>query len=151
MSPVAELPKIKNCPLCHQLYIETGQGMCRDCYAKQEEKARIVISYVKDHPKATVEEVADATEIDLAIIQQLIKEGRLLEVGFQYAYPCSKCGKPILRGKLCAECKTSLTKALNKAKAAIEANEMRDKERRRHLEFLRAEGIESTLKDEKKR
>ncbi|MBR2215777.1 MAG: flagellar protein [Selenomonadaceae bacterium] len=146
---MANLPKIKNCPGCNQLYIETGQHMCRECYALREEKARVVIRYVKDHPKATVEEIVEATEIELEVIQQLIKEGRLEEVGLKIAYPCSRCGKPILRGKICPECKASLHKALTKVKAAIEANEMREKERRRHLEFLRAEGVDSTLKKRK--
>lgn len=132
---MAGLPNIKSCPVCHQVYLETGQGMCRKCYEEKEEKAKIVIRYVRDHPNANMEEIVEATEVDMSIVKMLIKEGRLEEVGMPYTYPCARCGKKIFQGKLCNSCKESLHKSLQKAQEKIKAN--KDKEKKYYVEFLR--------------
>ena len=50
---------LKNCSECGKLYTEVGQGMCRDCYEKEQEQEQVVYDYVRDHDKCGIKEIVD--------------------------------------------------------------------------------------------
>ena len=35
--------KLKNCSECGRLYMEIGQGMCQDCFRKEQEMEQVVV------------------------------------------------------------------------------------------------------------
>jgi hypothetical protein len=95
--------------------------MCRDCEDKMREKESEVVNYVRDHPKAKILEITEATGCSEQLIKKLIREGRFEQVGVKMTYPCEKCGAPILSGKLCQTCMESMRNELQKQAAGVVA------------------------------
>lgn len=133
------MAKVKNCPLCGRIYVETGRKMCRDCYAKQEELEQKVLSYVRDHPNATVGEVVEATGVDAAVIRRMIREGRFEDTNIQLDYPCARCGKPIIKGKFCQDCLMRLYNKMQRTKKELKIKQVEVKEHSRRVFMVEKE------------
>lgn len=113
--------KIKNCPVCGKLYAEIGRKMCPDCFAKEQDKEKIVIDYVRDHRGAKIPEIVEETGASETLIKRLIREGRFEQIGIKVTYPCEKCGAPIIMGKMCQTCQDKARSELQAARAKIVA------------------------------
>ena len=96
--------KLKNCSGCGKVYMEIGQGMCIDCYRKEQEDEQTVYSYVRDHDRCSIKQIVDDTGVKERVILRMLKQGRFIASGFQINYPCQGCGTPITTGKLCSKC-----------------------------------------------
>lgn len=119
---VAEMAgKIKNCPICGKLYADMGRKMCPDCFAKEQEKEKIVIDYVREHRGAKIPEIVEETKASETLIKRLIREGRFEQIGVKMTYPCEKCGAPIVLGKLCQTCQEKARSELQAARTKIVA------------------------------
>lgn len=96
---------LRNCVECGRLfaYIQ-GRPVCSRCMEQEEEKYLVVRRYIRDHPGATVFEVADETGIEEELILQFLREGRLQSKGFAEVLECQRCGKRINSGKYCENC-----------------------------------------------
>lgn len=109
--------KLKNCSECGKLYMEVGQGMCRDCYAVEQEQEQIVYSYVRDHDKCGIKEIVDETGVKEKVVFRMLKAGRFVAMGLEITYPCQGCGAPITTGKLCNKCSTDILNQADVLKA----------------------------------
>lgn len=110
--------KLKNCPECGKIYMEVGQGMCRDCYVKEEEQEQIVYSYVRDHDKCGIKEIVEETGVKERVVLRMLKAGRFVACGLEITYPCQGCGAPITTGKMCPKCSQDLINQADRLKAA---------------------------------
>lgn len=95
---------LRNCPECGKLFAYQGKNLCRKCQEKEEDEYLIVRRYVRDHPGATVFEVADATGIEEEKILGFLREGRLMSRGFVGSLECERCGRKIAGGRYCDQC-----------------------------------------------
>mgnify|MGYP002625910961 CR=1 FL=1 len=111
--------KLRNCKGCGKLFMSRGVPFCVDCLDKQAEDEKRIIQYVSDNPLCTIIEIVNALGINENIVRRLIEEGRLIQAGIDYKYPCSKCGEPIASGQYCDKCAKKLRE------------EIRDEQRRR--------------------
>ena len=112
--------KFRNCQICGKVFQSINRAkICDSCKAKQAELEQKAIDYVREHPKSTISETAEATGVSEKIIMRLIDEGRFEEVGVAITYQCAKCGAPIVTGKYCQKCKESLNKTLQETKKNI--------------------------------
>ena len=119
---VAEMAgKIKNCPVCGKLFAAMGRKMCPDCLAKEQDKEKIVIDYVRENRGAKIPEIVEATGVNETLIKRLIREGRFEQIGIKMTYPCEKCGAPIVMGKLCQTCQEKARSELQAARTKIVA------------------------------
>lgn len=99
---------LRNCKGCGKLFMYRGVKFCVDCLEKQAEDEHRIIDYVKANPLCTIIEIVRDTGIDEKIVRRLIEEGRLIQAGVEYKYPCSKCGEPIMSGQYCDKCAKKL-------------------------------------------
>ena len=113
--------KLKNCPVCGKVYVDTGIRMCRDCYEKMLDEENSILSYVRDHPKSQIKEICDATGAKERVVMKMIKDGRFIQSGALISYPCETCGKPITRGRFCEECGKKLQNEVRKQQAKFVA------------------------------
>ncbi len=97
-------PDLRNCSICGRVYAYQGRNMCNKCLEKEDDDYAIVRRYVREHPGASVAEVAEATEIDEDKILQFLRDGRLITRGMSYTTMCERCGKTISSGKYCDSC-----------------------------------------------
>lgn len=112
--------KLKNCPGCGRLYIDSGPGVCPDCYQKELEAEETVAAYVREHRGAAVAEVCEATGISERVVCRMIRQGRFANIpGADFKYPCIKCGTPIEHGEYCVSCQRLVTADLKAQQRAI--------------------------------
>lgn len=110
--------KLKNCSGCGKVYMEIGQGMCPDCYRKEQEDEQTVYSYVRDHDRCSIKQIVDDTGVKERVILRMLKQGRFIASGFQINYPCQGCGTPITTGKLCSKCSNDIINQAKRLEAA---------------------------------
>ena len=94
---------LANCKECGKLYMQTAAGLCPDCFRLEEESEQKVALYLRDHSRASITEVHEATKVPEKIILKMIKKGRITG-DIQISYPCESCGKPITEGRVCQDC-----------------------------------------------
>ena len=109
--------KLKNCSECGRLYMEIGQGMCQDCFLKEQEMEQVVYSFVRDHDKCSIKEIVDGTGVKEKVVFRMLKAGRFIASGLEISYPCQACGAPITTGKLCAKCSKDIRNQAERLKA----------------------------------
>ena len=112
-------PKIGNCPICGKLYADTGIGMCRDCYEKEQEQEQEVARYVRENPRSNVKDIVEATGVKERVVTRMIRAGRFIEAGIEVQYPCEACGKMIHHGRYCEECNKNLQEQAEKARKEL--------------------------------
>lgn len=105
------LAKCRRCGKIFNKVIE--KDLCPACLEAEEEEFQKVKSFFREHPRARLEEASQKTGVDKKTIMQFLKDGRLQlvlpeEEAFQEGLSCERCGRPILQGKLCAECRKKL-------------------------------------------
>ena len=94
---------LANCKECGKLYVQNPAGICPDCYRIVEEQEGQVAAYLRDNRRASIGEVHEATGVPEKLILKMIKKGRIVG-DITLEYPCESCGRPILEGRVCAEC-----------------------------------------------
>ena len=94
---------LANCPECGKLYVENPAKLCPDCYRLEEENEEKVAKYLRVNRRASIPEIHEATGVAEKTILKMIKKGRITG-DIQVEYPCESCGRPILEGRVCAEC-----------------------------------------------
>lgn len=95
---------LRNCKKCGKLHCDPGP-VCRSCLKREEEKFEEVKAYLKEYPNSPMTVVAQETGVTISELERYLREGRLeATVGIQDAVRCIKCGKPIIKGRYCAEC-----------------------------------------------
>ena len=107
---------LRNCSRCGKLFAYYGRSICNNCMEKEEEEFKIVKEYLYDHPKATVFEVSEATEVSVDKIMRFLREERL-EISSENVnliLECESCGVPIKTGKYCKECRDELTNEMQR-------------------------------------
>ncbi|MBC7216847.1 MAG: MerR family transcriptional regulator [Candidatus Caldatribacterium sp.] len=100
------LARCKRCGVIFQKVID--RDICPACLEKEEEEFQKVKEFFRQHPKARLEEVSEATGVDKKTILEFLKEGRLqVAEGLEPIAElfCERCGKPISSGRLCDECR----------------------------------------------
>ena len=117
---------LRNCSRCGKMFNHIGgPAICDQCKKDIEEDFQRVKQYIQDNPRATLRQIADDNKVSSKMIQQWIREERLM---FSEHSPiqlqCENCGESILTGRFCAKCKTSMANNLatsfTKPKPAIQ-------------------------------
>lgn len=112
--------KLKNCQQCGKLFMsQHGEKICPDCVEAQAKLEIVVVDYVRDHPKCKIPEIMEETGAPESLIRRLIDEGRFVQMGINFSYPCKKCGKPIVAGVYCEDCKNELQENLQSVQTGL--------------------------------
>lgn len=117
---------VRNCRKCGRLFnYVTGPFICPRCRDEMESKFQSVKTYIREHPGAGIQEVSEECDIDKSQIYQWLREERLeLAEGSMITLNCDGCGRPIMSGKYCDQCRHDLTLGFKQATAKPKAPEM---------------------------
>lgn len=105
---------LKNCEVCHRLFSHSTRTLCQECYDKAQKSFQAVKDYLREHPGATVAEVAKETGVDVDLIYEYISEGRLDVVPRDAVLHCSICGTQIKIGRVCTKCREELRSTITR-------------------------------------
>ena len=111
--------KLKNCPECGRIFVDTGIGICRDCYEKEEETMQEIASYVRDNPNSKVKDIVDALGVKERLVMRMIRDGWFVTEGANLEYPCERCGTSITEGRFCEKCNAELQKEMERSKEKL--------------------------------
>ena len=117
---------LRNCARCGKMFNYIGgPAICDQCKKAIEDDFQKVKQYILDNPHASLKQIADDNEVSSKQIQQWIREERLMfSEGSPIQLQCENCGAPILTGRFCAKCKTSMANNLatsfSKPKPAVQ-------------------------------
>ncbi len=103
---------VRNCRTCGRIFnYVAGPLICPACREKTEEKFQEVKEYIRAHKGVSVNEVAEACDVDSAQLRQWLRDERL-EVTEDSALflNCEGCGAPIRSGKYCDKCKMNMSR-----------------------------------------
>ncbi|MBO6149062.1 MAG: flagellar protein [Lachnospiraceae bacterium] len=105
---------VRNCRKCGRIFnYIAGPHICPACAEKMEEDFQKVKQYIRENPNMTIVETATACEVDVGQIKQWLREERLTLSSAEGAeLVCESCGKPIMSGRFCEECKKDVSKGL---------------------------------------
>ncbi len=105
---------VRNCKRCGNLFDYTGKSLCPACEKEMEDKFLEVRKYIYDNPGAGMPEVAEETDVPMQQIKRWVREERLsFTKDSGVSIECEKCGRPILTGRFCPNCKQSMANSLN--------------------------------------
>lgn len=117
---------VRNCRNCGRLFNYLGgPNICPSCRDEIEKKFQDVKEYIRDNPRASIQEISDENGVTPNQIRQWIREERLQftddsPVGIE----CEICGAIIKTGKYCDACKNNTANALAKSIEKPEVPEM---------------------------
>lgn len=107
---------IANCKRCGRIFNKVGRDICRDCIQAEDSMLTEIRQFLRKHAMANIYEVAEGTNVPHGHIVDFIRDGRLiLRDNPNMTYPCERCGKPTLSGRLCATCTSEMSKELKSA------------------------------------
>lgn len=101
---------VRNCKKCGKLFNFTGEPLCPACVKEMESKFFQVREYIYSNPTASMATLAEENEIPIQQIKKWVRQERLsFTKDSGISIDCEMCGKPILTGRYCKECKTKVT------------------------------------------
>ena len=108
---------VRNCRQCHKIFnYVAGAVICPKCREENEAKFQECKKHVSEHKGITINELAEACDVEPSLIRQWLREERLrFAEGSLLGLECESCGVSIVSGRYCAKCKANLTNALNGA------------------------------------
>jgi flagellar operon protein (TIGR03826 family) len=111
-----------NCPRCGKVFVRIREPICEKCIKEEEENFEKVRTYLKEYPNRSIHDVSLETEVPVKRILKYIQEGRIEATqGMADDVRCGKCGKPLVKGRMCEACAVELNKQVVEMKH--EANE----------------------------
>lgn len=110
-----EIGEPKVCVRCSRMFTYLGFGhfYCPACKEKDMEDFTRVKEYIYENGVASALEVSENTGVNLKIIEQYLKEGRLeIPEGSPIFIKCEMCSIDIRSGRLCPSCAVSLSNTM---------------------------------------
>ena len=131
--------EVKNCKGCGRLFnYMGGTPLCPSCMKLLDEKFQQTKTYIRENPRASLQEVSEECEVSIAQIKRWVREERLtFTEDSQIGIECERCGAMIRTGRFCDACKAKMTNQFDnmyeKPKVEMEKQE-RTKEKMRFLD-----------------
>lgn len=110
---------IKTCRKCGNLFKDIyNLRVCMNCRREEEEKFDSVRQYINelDRP-VTMNEICEETGVSRSTIERWVREERLyFTKNVTSTIECERCGKKIITGRMCNDCKLELIKLVKEGK-----------------------------------
>ena len=109
--------QINTCKKCgKEFFGNSPEGLCNDCFAKEEEKRNAVRQYVIEHQGASFDKVVEETGVSDRFLRNMMRNGYFAA---NKKRECKRCGKIIKKGLYCSDCLTILREAAKRTGSVI--------------------------------
>lgn len=103
------------CQKCGKLFTSLhGENLCPPCNAEDRAAKEKIKDYMRENPKASLKEAADATGAPSGSVRRLTMEIMSAKLNsnknMESVHPCANCGTMIKTGTYCPACATDLLK-----------------------------------------
>lgn len=132
--------RLKKCRRCKTPIHENSlREYCSRCYEIVEETFDKIRGYLKEYPGATAYEMEQRLGIPVHVINNFVKDGRLIEIQNEYLnIQCLRCGCLLLSAyhKYCPVCEAEMKQHIEKAKEELSNSNINSKETgKMHLNY----------------
>ena len=108
---------VRNCRNCGRMFNYIGGRaicpICKDTLEKDYERVR---DYIRENPRANMQEIAEQCEVTIPQINEWVREERLeFSKDSQIMLMCESCGEPVRTGRFCEKCKNNMANNLTSA------------------------------------
>ncbi|KXG74089.1 hypothetical protein [Thermotalea metallivorans] len=114
---------VRTCKKCKKPIDEKSlYDYCADCYKIVEEVFEKIRSYLKEYPGATAFEIELETGIPYHVVNNFVKEGRLIEIENNFInIECKRCGCLLLSAhhKYCPRCRDEIQREMDNVKGQL--------------------------------
>lgn len=114
---------IRTCRKCGGIIHENSlYDYCSDCLKRIEEVFDKIRSYLREYPGATAFEMEQRLGIPSYIINNFVRDGRLIEIPNEFLnIECLRCGCLLLSAhhRYCPTCETKIQKEIEIAKQSL--------------------------------
>lgn len=126
-----QTPKaIRTCRRCKASIHENSlHEYCLDCMKKIDEVFDKIREYLREYPGATAYEMEQRLGISAHVINNFVRDGRLIEIPNEYLnIECLRCGCLLLSAhhKYCPLCEIAIQKEIELAKQSLVPFEKKD-------------------------
>ena len=113
---------VANCKRCGRIFNRVRRDICPSCITEEDQVFIKVRHYLRENPNAYMDSVVLETGVELEIIIEMIRDGRLiLSNNPNMGYACERCGLPTQIGRYCAKCTKEVASSLNAARDHLSA------------------------------
>lgn len=106
---------VRNCKKCGKLFNYQGDLVCPACSREMEEKFFEVRQYIYDNPSSSISTVAEENDVPIPQIKKWVRQERLsFTKDSGVTIDCENCGRAILTGRYCKNCKDKMASSLSK-------------------------------------
>ncbi|MDO4166688.1 MAG: flagellar protein [Eubacteriales bacterium] len=128
---------VRNCKICKNLFNYQGSPICPACNKKMEDKFAKVREYIRDNPNVPMSKVSEDTEVPIQQLKKWVRQERLqFSKDSGVKIDCESCGKPILTGRYCNECKSRMTNSFTGLYSEPAAQKAKKKDASAKMRFL---------------
>ncbi|MDR5658114.1 hypothetical protein RH915_01295 [Serpentinicella sp. ANB-PHB4] len=124
---------IRACRKCRKpIHEKSLHEYCESCYKKIEEVFEQIRDYLREFPGATSYEMEQRLGIPVHVINNFVKDGRLVEMPNEFLnIQCIKCNCLLLSAyhKYCPACEVKMIRELDDAKEALTPKQINTKEK----------------------
>ncbi|PAB59963.1 hypothetical protein [Anaeromicrobium sediminis] len=114
---------VRTCKKCKKIIDEKSlYDYCPECFKRIEEIFEKIEAYLKEYPGATAFEIEQETKVPYHVINNFVRDGRLIEIPNEYLnFECKRCGCLLLSAhhKYCPICRKELEKEMELAKMQL--------------------------------
>ena len=103
--------EMANCRKCKKVFPRINDPICDSCKKEEELLFRSVVDYLRDHPKAAITEISEATGASAKKILGYLRDGRLEIASGELN--CRSCGVKISSGSYCEPCTVEINLQIN--------------------------------------
>jgi hypothetical protein len=132
---------VRTCKKCKKIIDEKSlYDYCPECFNRVEQVFIRIREYIETYPGATAFEIEQETGIAYHVINNFVREGRLVEIPNRFLnIECRGCGCLLLSAhhKYCPDCRRKLERDLETAKVQLNYK-LSDDGARMHLEEYRS-------------
>ncbi|ALS24486.1 MULTISPECIES: hypothetical protein [Paenibacillus] len=127
---------VANCSRCGKVYVKNNYGMCPNCIKSLEAEYEKCLQFLRENRTCTIQELSDATGVDIKQIVKFIREGRIsIKNNPNMTYDCDICGAPIRSNNICDNCRTRLVKDFDHLHEDEERKKIREEQQQRNAAF----------------
>lgn len=114
---------LASCARCKKMFSKNLSPVCPGCQEAEDLDIEKVRKIIERAPNLSAEELAEESEVDLEVVQRMVKGGMLVSVTMELAeIKCGRCGAPAISPskKLCQACLDKLNAEVAQAQSRIQ-------------------------------
>ncbi len=119
---------LASCGRCGKMFNKVTANVCSSCLEAEESDYEKIRDVIAQNENLNAEQVAEAAEVDVAVVRRIIGEGRVAMVSLGEAPKCGKCGAPAISStkKLCQACLERLNAEVSRAQSQIKLEKKKE-------------------------